>query len=140
MRQAVRKWVRQLGKTFAPRSPLWPEYSYAAFIFAFGISLLGPSDAFALSANYAVLSRIANESAWGQFFVGFGLIWFAVVASHDLNLRRIMAISGAFILAWLSLSIVLSNSVSTVGLPIASVALAAAYCAARLVVPWTIRP
>lgn len=140
MRQAVRGWIRQWGKTFAPRSPLWPEYSYACFLIAFGISLLNPSDAFALSANYAVLSRIAGEAAWGQFFATFGVIWFAVVASHNLTLRRGAGILGAFILAWLSLSILLSNPLSTIGLPIGSVALAAAYCAARLVVPWTPRP
>jgi len=140
MREAVGEWIRQWGKYAAPRGPLWPEYSYAAFAFAFGLSLLQPTDAFALSTNYAVLSRFATEIGWGYFFVVFGTVWFGIVATHNLTLRRGVAVIGAFLLAWLSLSVILSNPLSTIGLPFGSVALAAAYCAARLVVPWTPRP
>ena len=131
--------IRRWSQTPAPRSPLWPEYTYAAFMVAFGASLLNPTDAFTLSANYAVLARFATEIGWGYFFVAYGAAWFGIVASHNLTLRRGAAIAGAFLLLWLSLSVILSNSASTIGFPFGVVACSAAYCAARLVVPWTQR-
>lgn len=131
--------ARRWNESIAPRSPLWPEYSYAAFMVAFGASLLNPTDAFTLSANYAVLARFATEIGWGYFFVTYGAAWFGIVASHNLTLRRGVAIAGAFLLAWLSLSVILSNSASTIGFPFGVVACSAAYCAARLVAPWTQR-
>ena len=140
MRQTVWGWVRRWAGEHAPRSPLFPECSYAAFMVAFGLSLLGPTDSFTLSSNYAVLAKFATEIGWGYFFTIFGLVWFGIVATHNLTLRRAVAIVGALFLSWLSLSVILSNPLSTIGLPFGSVALAAAYCAARLVVPWTIRP
>ena len=141
MRQkGVWVWVYKWVSASAPRSPIWPEYSYAAFMFAFGLSLLGPTDSFTLSSNYAVLAKFATEIGWGYFFTIFGLVWFGIVATHNLTLRRAVAIVGALFLSWLSLSVILSNPLSTIGLPFGSVALAASYCAARLVVPWTPRP
>ena len=131
----IRRWAEHP----APRSPLWPEYTYAAFMVAFGASLLNPSEAFSLSANYAVLAKFATEIGWGYFFVTYGVVWFGIVASHNLTLRRGVSIAGAFLLVWLSLSIILSNPISTIGLPFGVVALSAAYCAGRLVVPWTQR-
>jgi len=104
---------------------------------AFGVSLLLPNDAFSLSVNYAVLSRIAPEVSWGWFFTLCGMAWFLTVASRNLSARRAAAVPGAVMLTWLALSVVLSNPLSTTGPPFAAVALAASYCAARLVVPWT---
>lgn len=136
MRRIIGRLIRNWKQDIAPRSPLWPEYTYAAFMISFGMSLLLPNEAFGLTVNYAVLSRIATETAWGQFFVGFGGGWFAIVATHNLNARRFVAAIGAFILAWLSLSVIFSNPLSTIGLPFGVVALSAAYAAGRLIVPW----
>jgi len=130
---SIRRWLR----IPAPRSPLWPEYSYASFMLAFGVSLMLPTDAFTLSVNYVVLSRIAPEHVWGWFFIVYGALWLLAVATHNLRLRRAAAAPGALVITWLSVSVLLSNPLSTTALPFGSVALAASYCAARLVVPWT---
>ncbi len=129
--------VRRWALTEAPRSPLFPEYSYAAFSAAFGLSLLNPAAAFALSTNYAIMARIAPEESWGWAFLACGLAWAAVVATHQLALRRVFSIMGCLILTWLSLVVMLSNPNSTTGLPFVVVALSSAYSAGRLIIPWT---
>lgn len=141
LRRPTQVWarVRRWSSTVAPRSPLFPEYSYAFFMVAFGVSLLLPNEAFTLSVNYAVLSKIMSEVYWGAWFVLFGLGWASAVATHNLTARRILGGFGALTLVWLAASVILSNPLSTIGLPFAVVACSSAYCAARLVIPWTQR-
>lgn len=76
---------------------------------AWGIWLLAPGDAFALSRGLALLGNYAPENVWGAYFASVG----ALLLVGALLGRKWPAVIGAFLVMWGRLFLALLAAQST---------------------------
>lgn len=112
------------------------EALFPAVMAGFGIAFLQPSEAFALSPNYAALKLLMSETAWGVTLIVYGLIWLALCAlTHEKNRARVgVGIFGSFVLAFFSLSMFWANPSTTWGFPLVIIAAGSAFTVIRKLV------
>lgn len=132
----LKKWVRRVQTELPKRAP-WPGALFALFLMAFGLSWLNPVAQFPLSANYALLEKIAPETFWGVFTTGFSWVWLYAIFTMPHKQRIILTIIGGVILLFMSVAIYLSNPAATWALPIFTIGCGAMYHAGRMLALWT---
>ena len=119
------------------RGMLWAEVMFASILIAWGFSFLRPSAAFTLSPNYSALAALGPENDWGIALTLYGTIWLAIIGLNMRRPRYIAGIGGGALLAWIGVSIFLSNPESTWAAPTSVLGIFAVYSAVRQVTLWT---
>lgn len=89
------------------------ELALACFAIAWGGWVLLPFDAFASSATFALMAKLAPEWAWGITLLALGAAHFAIVLVGAIKARRAAVFVGAFAWTVIALIFILSNPLST---------------------------